>query len=56
MPSFAFYGAVSPFTQPVFNADVSSKVCGIGHWGPIPNFAATEKNNYPNRNPLTTEY
>ena len=55
MPLFAFYGALSPFMQPVFNANFSRKVCGIGHWGPIPNFEATKKYNYPKSKSLTTE-
>ena len=56
MPIFAFYRAVSPFVQPVFNADFPKKVCEIGQWGPIPNLAANKKYNYPKSNPLTTEY
>ena len=56
MPLFAFYGLLSPFTRPVFNGGGSLRVRGIGHWDPIPNFAATEQYNYPKRNSFTTEF
>ena len=47
MPLFVFYGAVSPFTQPVFNADFFTQSL----WNS--KLAATEKYNYPKRNSPT---